>query len=461
MDNGAPRAFLTARTAASPVSGSSLLFWGDQAVARDSAGDTFIALTESHAVLMLGANLRPIGRLRPQGPDGDRLDRPVTVAAGPDGQLAAFEIGGSAVLFDRWGREFQRMSSPFASTIGAWSRRAGLVLARSPYRIVFTPERDDAPLLAALDPGQPQGAHGIGRTHEALSPFYIHAANAGTVAAGGDGSIYYAALGRAEIRKYDAAGKLIWVSHRPAGFDTPEPRLVPNPGSTARLRLATVQKALALGPDGRLYVRAAADTAGGRDRLDVLDATTGAWAESATLDTGTAILVGRRGAIWQAPTDAFLGGTSPERRAFPPFALETLDGDSLALTDLRGDAALVSFWASWCGPCREELPLVDSLYRALARPDFRVVGISEDVNDEDGRRFARALGLSFPNLLGHGQMRARYHYGGLPYSVLLDREGRVIREYYGFGGRQAFDREVAAAVRAELASPDTSAARAR
>jgi hypothetical protein len=47
-------------------------------------------------------------------------------------------------------------------------------------------------------------------------------------------------------------------------------------------------------------------------------------------------------------------------------------------------------------------------------------------------------------------MRARYHYGGLPYSVLLDREGRVIREYYGFGGREAFDREVAAGVRAEL-----------
>ncbi len=138
------------------------------------------------------------------------------------------------------------------------------------------------------------------------------------------------------------------------------------------------------------------------------------------------------------------------RREFQRFALETFAGDSLSLEGLRGKVTLISFWASWCGPCRAELPVLDSLSNAIVRDDFQVVGINEDVNEEAARAFAAMLGIDFPLLLGRGHMQRRYDYIGLPYSVLVDREGRVIYETYGYGGRAFFDREVAGRVTAEL-----------
>jgi thiol-disulfide isomerase/thioredoxin len=169
------------------------------------------------------------------------------------------------------------------------------------------------------------------------------------------------------------------------------------------------------------------------------------------------VLVGSRGSVWELSRSALLSGRSRERREFRSFALESFDGGTLSSEDLHGKVALVAFWASWCGPCREELPLLDSLHRAVDRPDFAVIGINEDVNEEDGRAFAEQLGpeLEMTMLLGRGRMRRRYHYSGLPYSVLLDREGRIVREYYGFGGREAFDVEVAGRVLAELGSLET------
>jgi thiol-disulfide isomerase/thioredoxin len=138
------------------------------------------------------------------------------------------------------------------------------------------------------------------------------------------------------------------------------------------------------------------------------------------------------------------------RREFKSFALETFEGDSLTLEGLRGKVTLISFWASWCGPCRAEMPVLDSLSNAIQRDDFRVVGINEDVNEDAARAFAALLGIEFPLLLGRGHMHKRYDYIGLPYSVLVDREGRVIYETYGYGGREFFDREVAGRVLAEL-----------
>jgi thiol-disulfide isomerase/thioredoxin len=143
-------------------------------------------------------------------------------------------------------------------------------------------------------------------------------------------------------------------------------------------------------------------------------------------------------------------GRAGGRRTFQSFALETFDGDSLSLEGLRGKVTLISFWASWCAPCRAELPVLDSLSNAIQRDDFRVVGINEDVNEEAARAFAAMLRIDFPLLLGRGRMFQHYDYIGLPYSVLVDRDGRVVYETYGFGGREFFDREVVGRVMAEL-----------
>jgi thiol-disulfide isomerase/thioredoxin len=450
--NEAPRALLAAQAAEGPVEGASLLFWGDQAAARDEAGYHFAANTEDHEILMFDDELVFLGALSPQGPDGNGLQRPQMIAAGRGARLAAFEASGTVTIFDRWGREFRRLETPFAYAVGAWGPN-GLTLSRSPFSVAFSFEAEDPPLLITLDPVNSEESHGFGRVHEAIQPLYIHAANAGTVTVDSEGNIYYAALGRGEVHKYSPNGERLWVSRRAVDFETPEPRLVPNPEGAPRLLLATVQKATAIGPDGLLYMRSAADAEATHDRLDVLDPVNGEWLRSSKLETGSAVLVGSRGAVWETEPGALLAGRERERREFRSFALESFDGGTVALEDLRGKVALVAFWATWCGPCREELPLLDSLNTAVERDDFLVIGIDEDVNEAAARHFAEELGLQMTLLKGRGHMRRRYHYSGLPYSVLIDRQGRVVREYYGFGGREAFDAEVAGRVLAELGSP--------
>jgi hypothetical protein len=79
-----------------------------------------------------------------------------------------------------------------------------------------------------------------------------------------------------------------------------------------------------------------------------------------------------------------------------------------------------------------------ALYREFGRRDFAIVAISDDVDSAKMTAFVRAFRPPFPILAGGGRMKAIYHYRGLPYSVLLDRKGRVIERIFGFGGAAAF-----------------------
>ncbi len=146
------------------------------------------------------------------------------------------------------------------------------------------------------------------------------------------------------------------------------------------------------------------------------------------------------------------GADSETRRPFRSFALESFDGDSLSLADLEGKVALIVFWASWCAACQAELPLLDSLNSAVDHPEFAIIGINEEQNEAAARGYAAAIGLRMPILLGRGEMWRRYQYLGLPYTVLLDREGDIVAEYYGYPGRQRFDTEIAGRALAEVGS---------
>ena len=108
--------------------------------------------------------------------------------------------------------------------------------------------------------------------------------------------------------------------------------------------------------------------------------------------------------------------------------------------DKRTKPLLVNFWATWCDPCREEFPHMADLYREFERKDFAIAAISDDVDGGKMRAFVREFRPPFPILVGGGRMKAAYHYRGLPYSVLLDREGRIIERIFGFGGAPEFNR---------------------
>jgi peroxiredoxin len=136
-------------------------------------------------------------------------------------------------------------------------------------------------------------------------------------------------------------------------------------------------------------------------------------------------------ALPQASAALGLGGTNEPA---PAFALRSLDGDTVSLESLRGQVVLVNFWASWCPPCRIEMPGFERIYRERAGEGFTIVGIATDVFAEERiRAFIAEHDITYPILLA--DPRVIREYGGinaLPESFLLDREGRIRHRVIGY-----------------------------
>lgn len=118
----------------------------------------------------------------------------------------------------------------------------------------------------------------------------------------------------------------------------------------------------------------------------------------------------------------------PERLLLPGVRFENDQGRPLGLEDFRGRVVLLNLWATWCVPCRKEMPAVDRLQKQLGGPGFEVVAVSIDRSPEDVREFYRKFGIKS---LAHYIDRSSDIIGtlraiGLPTTVLVDREGREI-----------------------------------
>lgn len=111
----------------------------------------------------------------------------------------------------------------------------------------------------------------------------------------------------------------------------------------------------------------------------------------------------------------------------PTGALPRLEGGgSESLADYRGRWVLVNFWASWCVPCREEAPALESFQRRLGGPGFTVLGIDSRDLGGDGRDFVRRYGLTYPQLRdGDGDAAHEFGTTGVPENYLVDPRGKV------------------------------------
>jgi peroxiredoxin len=113
----------------------------------------------------------------------------------------------------------------------------------------------------------------------------------------------------------------------------------------------------------------------------------------------------------------------------PDFSLRTLDGERIGLGRLEGQVVLVNFWATWCPPCRQEMPGFQAVYDDYEARGFSVVGIAMDVGGPAlVEAFVRDNGIAYPVAMADGDVQLRY--GGveaLPQSFLVDRQGRVRR----------------------------------
>jgi len=110
----------------------------------------------------------------------------------------------------------------------------------------------------------------------------------------------------------------------------------------------------------------------------------------------------------------------------PDFTLETGDGETVRLSELRGRPVVVNFWTSWCPPCREEMPALQRVFRDYQERDMVILGLNSTVQDERGEALAFAIeqGLTFPILLDEsGEATRLYQVRALPTTFFIDAQG--------------------------------------
>lgn len=152
---------------------------------------------------------------------------------------------------------------------------------------------------------------------------------------------------------------------------------------------------------------------------------------------GAALLLGGS-IIWTAtnagaPLPAVQRGIVKPGESAPNFQLRDMNGQIVSLSDLRGKVVLVNFWATWCGPCRIEMPAMERLYRTYDRKDFEILAVSTDAQGVAVTRpFQQENHLTFP-ILHDADFRVGLSYGArtLPMTFMVDRQGIVRQQIFG------------------------------
>lgn len=156
----------------------------------------------------------------------------------------------------------------------------------------------------------------------------------------------------------------------------------------------------------------------------------------------TAVSRGHGGETTGADQAGWLG------KAAPDFALTNLSGKTVRLSDFKGKVVLLDFWATWCAPCRMEIPEFVQLQKQYADKGFTMLGIALD---EEGaavvKPLAQKLGINYPAVIGNIQVAAAY--GGieaLPTTFLIGRNGNILKTYVGARDKSEFQQDIQSAL---------------
>src|SRR5437879_1177843 len=153
----------------------------------------------------------------------------------------------------------------------------------------------------------------------------------------------------------------------------------------------------------------------------------------------------------------------------PDFELATLDGKKMKLSDLRGKAVVLDFWATWCVPCKIEMPWFVELQKQYGPDGLAIVGVAmDDSSDEEIAKFAKELGVNYPILRGKEAVGEAYGgLPGLPTTFFIGRDGKIVDQDAGLVSRKVIEDNIKAALaqgagtavsaeaKGTLATPDT------
>jgi peroxiredoxin len=129
---------------------------------------------------------------------------------------------------------------------------------------------------------------------------------------------------------------------------------------------------------------------------------------------------------------------------FKDITFKDIKGKSVTLSDYKGKVVLLDFWATWCPPCRKEIPGLISLYDAYRSRGLVVVGVSMDDSKKDIRKFAKKLGMNYPILIGNGHDDLEPAFGPLPLptAFVISRDGMICFKHDGMTGKEQLEREI-------------------
>ena len=127
------------------------------------------------------------------------------------------------------------------------------------------------------------------------------------------------------------------------------------------------------------------------------------------------------------------GCSRPESSGDLYFTLNDLDGNPVALADSDGQIRIVDFWATWCAPCREEVPMYKELHAEYGGRGVKIISISMDgeENLDAVKEFVAEFGIPYTNLMDDEDVSMRYQAAGLPATYVLDGEGNIVKQFVG------------------------------
>jgi len=110
----------------------------------------------------------------------------------------------------------------------------------------------------------------------------------------------------------------------------------------------------------------------------------------------------------------------------PAFTLASRAGQEVSLAQYKGQVVMINFWASWCGPCRQEMPLLESIYKKYNRMGFTMLGVNVEPDSNAANEWLKATPVSFPILYDRDSKVSKlYDVAGMPSTVIIDRSGKL------------------------------------
>ena len=149
-------------------------------------------------------------------------------------------------------------------------------------------------------------------------------------------------------------------------------------------------------------------------------------------------------AVLALATSSALPVVAPTTPA-PDFTLRAMDGPNMRLQEQRGRVVMINFWATWCGPCRQEMPHLNRLYEKYASSGFVLMSVNVDDDTRNAAEVAAKLGVKFPVLWDTDKKVSRlYDLATMPSTVLIDRDGKVRYVHRGYlnGYEDTYEKQV-------------------